>query len=96
MNIEQLLSERLLEIGCEKLPPAVRNFLRFSLAAAAVPAMQGLARKLITPTAIAKSFVRVLTEKNVGGEQGGECGQDHLILSPETNPLAGTHTPHKF
>jgi hypothetical protein len=96
MNVEQLLSERLLEIGCEKLPPAVRKFLLFTLTAAAAPAMKRLARKLITPTAIAKSFVRVLTEKNVGGEQGG---QDHLSLCPEgieTIPLAGTHTPHKF
>lgn len=95
MNIDSILSERLLEIGCEKLPSSVRNYLRFSLAEAAAPAMKRVARKQITPTAIAKGFVRVLTEKNVGGEQG----QDHLSLSPdgiETIPLAGTHTPHKF
>jgi len=95
MNIDSILSERLLEIGCEKLPSTVRKFLFFSLAEAAAPAMKRIARKQITPTTIARAFVSMMTEKNVGGEQG----QDHLSLSPdgiETIPLAGTHTPHQF
>lgn len=90
MNIQQIASERLAELGCYKLPKTVRDIVIASFILFAESHFKRLAKRHITSAKIAKAFLEFLRQNN-----GGDTDYLNLPLQDETNRLAGTNTPLK-